>query len=106
MLISHMNQFGFEQKGGCNKALFAFTSTINYFVQRKSNVYFCGLDAAKAFECINHFYLFSCLIDRGVPWCIVNTLHVWFRHMKACVKWGNDLSAYFMSRFLYTSVRC
>ena len=25
----------------------------------------------------------------------MNTLHAWFRHIKACVKWGNDLSAYF-----------
>ena len=40
-------------------------------------------------------FLFSCLIDRDVSWCIVNTLHAWFRHMKACVKWENDLSAYF-----------
>ena len=76
MLTSHINQFDFVQKGGCNKALFAFTSTINYFVQRKSNVYFCGgLDAAKACDHKNHFYLFSYLIDRGVPWYIVNTLH-------------------------------
>ena len=31
----------------------------------KSNVYFCNLNAAKVFVCINHFYLFSCLIDWG-----------------------------------------
>ena len=61
-----------------------------YILQRKSNAYFCGLDAAKAFDHINHFYLFSCFIDRGVPWCFVNTLYAWFRHMKTCVKWGND----------------
>ena len=32
MPTSHINQFGFVQKSSCNKALFAFTSTINYFV--------------------------------------------------------------------------
>ena len=67
MLTLHINQFGHVQKGGCNKALFAFISTKNYFIQRKSNFYFCGLNAAKAFNHINNFYLFSCLIDRGVP---------------------------------------
>ena len=85
----------FVQKGGCNKALFPFTSIINYFVQKISNVYFCGLDATNAFDRINHFYLFSCLIDKGVPLYKVNTLHAWFRHMKAYVKLGNDLSSYF-----------
>ena len=35
--------------------------------QSKSNFYFCGLDAAKAFDRINHFHLFLCLIDKGVP---------------------------------------
>ena len=95
MLTWHVNQFGFVQKGGCNKALFAFTSTKTYFVQRKSNVYFRGLDAAKAFDCINYFYLFSSIIDRGVSGCVVNTLHAWFSHMKACIKWGKNLSAYF-----------
>ena len=28
MLTSHINQFGFVQKGGCNEALFAFTSIL------------------------------------------------------------------------------
>ena len=47
MLTSHIDQFGFVEKSGCNEA---------YFVQRKSNVYFCGLDVAKAFDSINQFY--------------------------------------------------
>ena len=87
MLTSHINKFGFVQKGGFNKALFASTSTRNYCVHRKSNVYFCGFDAAKGFGRINHFYLFYCLI--------VNTLHAWFMHLEACVKRGSDLFAYF-----------
>ena len=39
MLTSHINQFGFVQKGDCNKALFAFTSTMNYFVENSNLPY-------------------------------------------------------------------
>jgi hypothetical protein len=95
MLVSHSNQFGFVKNGGCNKALYMLSSVVNYFTEKQSNVYMCALDAAKAFDRINHYYLLTCLMDRGVPCCIVNTLFAWFRNMNGCVKWNNDYSQYF-----------
>ena len=86
MLTSHINQFGFVQKGGCNRALLAFTSTINYFVQKNLMFISTALMLQRHLTASIIFIYFSCLIDRAVSWCIVNTLHAWFRHMKACVK--------------------
>ena len=42
-LTSHVNQFDFVKGGGCNKTLFAFSNTMNYFVEKQRNDYFCGL---------------------------------------------------------------
>ena len=66
-LTSHVNQFGLVKSGGCNKTLFAFTNTVTNIVKRQSYVYFCGLYAAKAFGHINNFYLFLCMVNRGIP---------------------------------------
>ena len=45
----HKNQFGFVKNGGCNKAVFSIYSS-EYFRNKHSNVYFCSLDATKAFD--------------------------------------------------------
>jgi hypothetical protein len=91
----HTNQFGFVEGGGCSKALYAFQSIVNYFSDRKSTVYFVSLDAVKAFDRLNHFYLFSCMIDRGYPPQLVNIFQMWFRNMYACVNWNNCKSEFF-----------
>jgi hypothetical protein len=95
MLLSHSNQFGFVKNGGCNKAVYMFTSTVKYFIERNSNVYICALDASKAFDRVNHYFLLTCLIERGVPKCIVDVLYAWFRNMNACVKWNGSFSSFF-----------
>ena len=58
-------------------------------------MYFCALDATKAFDRINHYYLLSCLIERGLPLCVINVLYSWFRNMNACIKWNDGLSTFF-----------
>ena len=92
---THQNQFGFVKEGGCNKALFTFNSVVRYFNTRGSNVYCCSLDATKAFDRLNHFYLFSCMIDKGFPICIINCFVSWYRNLQSCVKCNNSVSDYF-----------
>ena len=41
--------------------------TVNYFVERNSNVYACLLDASKAFDKVHFGKLFTLLLNRNVP---------------------------------------
>jgi exonuclease III len=93
---SHVNQFGFVKDGGCNKAIFALTSVVDYFRDRHSNVFVAALDATKAFDRVNHFSLMSCLLERGLSVKLVNVLYYWYRTMKACVSWNGNRSDFFV----------
>jgi Reverse transcriptase (RNA-dependent DNA polymerase) len=98
LLSFHNNQFGFVKDGGCSKAIFTFSSCVRYFTERLSNVYFCSLDATKAFDRVNHFYLFNCMIERGFPSGLINVFKSWFRNMHSCVSWNNARSQFFEVR--------
>jgi hypothetical protein len=92
------NQFGFVRDGGCSKAIFAVNTCVKYFNERGSNVYLCTLDASKAFDRVNHYFLFNCMIERGVHPGLVKVFMSWLRNMKSCVSWQNVLSSYFYVR--------
>jgi hypothetical protein len=91
----HPNQFGFVSQGGCSKALFSFKSCVDYFIEGKSNVFFASLDATKAFDRLNHFCIFSCLIEIGFPISVVKLFMSWYRNLFATVNWNNDSSDFF-----------
>ena len=52
----------------------------------------CYLDASKAFDKINHFILFTKLIDRNVPLIIVRLLYRWYTEQQLYVRWNHTLS--------------
>ena len=60
-LSFHSNQFGFVPDG-CNKALFAFRTTVEYFQNNNSRVYVASLDFSKAFNRVNHYGLLTLLM--------------------------------------------
>jgi hypothetical protein len=91
----HPNQFGFVVNGGCNKALFAFNRTVDYFNSNGSNVYICCLDACKAFDRVNHFALLACMLRRGVPRVLINIFLSWFSNLSGQVRWDSHLSQSF-----------
>ena len=94
-VTTHKNQFSFVKNGGCNIAVFSFDFTVKYFRNKHSNVYFCSLDATKAFDRTNYFYLLSCLCDHGLPFDLIQVFRSWLRNMKSCVSWGNECSQFF-----------
>ena len=53
------------------------------------------MDITKAFDRLNHYTIFQCLLERGFPVQLVNVFSSWYRNMLACVKWGNVRSDYF-----------
>ena len=85
-------QFGFKRKTSANHALFSLKSTINHFNQKGSSVYVAFLDCSKAFDRISHYGLFSKLMQRKVPLCILMCLIFWYLNMTCCVKWADVYS--------------
>jgi hypothetical protein len=85
-------QFGFKKNVGCNTAIFAVRQVLAYFNDRGSNVYIASLDATKAFDRLNHFKLFSTLVQRKLPLCFVSVLINWYSKLYVYVKWEDKLS--------------
>jgi len=50
------------------------------------------LDLKKAFDRVNHFKLFSTLIDSGVPIPVVNVVSNWYSKLFAAIQWNSSLS--------------
>ena len=64
--------FGFKKSMGCRIAIFAVRNIINYFNERGSNVFMASLDTSKAFDRVNHFRLYTMLMNRHVPAAFLN----------------------------------
>ena len=85
-------QFGFKKDLGCSNAIFALSQVINYFNERGSNVYIASLDAAKAFDRVNHYKLYSTLIRVGLPTCFIMLIINWYSKLSVVVRWNGQLS--------------
>ena len=81
-------QFGFKKGTGCNFATHTLKGTVDFFTNKQSNVNVCSLDLAKAFDKLNHFALFSNLLDRGVPKSVISVMSDWFSRTFTCVMWN------------------
>ena len=66
-LITDDLQFGFKKGLGCADAIFTLRATIEHFRERGSSVYVATLDISKAFDSVNHYKLYSTLINRVYP---------------------------------------
>ena len=60
-LMSSDLQFGFKKKLGCNNALYALRSVVDYYTSRGSTVNLCTLDVSKVFDKVNHYLRFFTL---------------------------------------------
>ena len=88
-------QFGFKKKTSTSHALFTLKTTVDHFLSHGSNVYVAYLDCTKAFDRISHFGLFTKLMKRQLPLCILMCLIHWYLNMSCRVKWGTELSGEF-----------
>ena len=58
-LHTHDQQFGFKSQHATDMCIFTVKSVIKYFTKQNSTVYTCFLNAAKAFERVSHWTLFT-----------------------------------------------
>ena len=68
---------------------------IKYYTKQNSTVFTCFLDAAKAFDKVSHWTLFSKMIKKKVPMVIVRVIAFWYQSQPMCIKWGKANSDYF-----------
>ena len=95
LLVTDDLQFGFKQKTSTSHALLCLKSTIDHFIDNGSRVYAAFLDCSKAFDKISHYGLFTKLINRKFPLCLLMCLIFWYGNMVSVVKWGSAISAEF-----------
>ena len=91
-LWSDDHQFGFKKDCGCSHAIYALKSVMNNFSANGSTINICFLDVSKAFDRVNHFSLFSKLMNRNVPINIVNLLSSWYGKSVGIVNWHGTFS--------------
>jgi exonuclease III len=94
-LSSDDRQFGFKKDLGCGNAIFAVRSTMDYFNDRGSTVFTAALDVSKAYDCVQHFKLFTALLRVGMPRNIVWLLADWYSKLYVAVRWNDTYSTLF-----------
>ena len=60
-----------------------------------SNGYSCLLDASKAFDKVHYGTMFSILLNKYVPYCIIRLLMISYVRQEARVIWNSCHSTYF-----------
>ena len=86
------NQFGFKSKHATDMCIFTIKNIIDYYRRQKSPVFSCFLDASKAFDRVNHWTLFSKLINCKVPLLLVRVIVYWYRTQLFYIRWGPHMS--------------
>jgi hypothetical protein len=81
-------QSGFKKHLECPSSIFTLRQIVNYYNERGSNVYIASLDAAKAFDSVNHFKLFSALLKKGLPFWFVDIIANWYLKLSVVVRWN------------------
>lgn len=94
-LGTNERQFGFKPGMSCDHAVLTVQLVVDYFVERKSNVFLSALDACKAFDRVIHNRLFVNMVTKGIPLCIIQCLINWYSKLSACVKWFGCISTTF-----------
>ena len=89
-LYSSDYQFGFKPKHCTDLCIYTLTEVIAFYKSQSSSVYVCFMDAAKAFDRVNHWTLFTKLIDRGMPDVFVR-LSLLVYNAKCLCQMGNSL---------------
>ena len=105
-LQTHDHQFGFKKQHSTDMCIFTVKSVIKYYTKQKSSVYTCFLDAAKAFDRVSHWTLFSKLIKRNIPLVIVRIIAYWYQTQPMCIKWGKITQHILTFRMVYASAGC
>ena len=86
------NQFEFKSQHATDMCIFTVKNVIKYYTKQSSTVFTCFLNAAKAFDSLSHWTLFSKMIKKNVPMVIVIELLHFGIKFSSCVLNGVKLT--------------
>ena len=98
LLVTNSHQFGFKKKHSTDQCTFVLKQVIEFYNSLSTPVYACYIDAAKAFDKVNHWHLLSKLLCRQIPRCFIRILMNWFTTQSFIVRWGSCYSDSFTVR--------
>ena len=71
---------------GCSRLLYETGNNCEFM---------CSRDLKKAFDKMNHYGLYTKLMDRMIPNCLLSLIEHWFSICATCVRFGGYLSDFF-----------
>ena len=94
-LYTSDNQFGFKSGHSTEFCIYTLQEYIEFYKRQNTTVFVTFLDASKAFDRIDHWRLFTKLIDKHVPLFVIKLLVFWYSHQQMNIRWGNTVSSLF-----------
>ena len=94
-LYTSDNHFGFKSCHSTEFCIYTLQEYIEFYKRRNTTVFVTFLDASKAFDQIDHWRLFTKLIDKHVPLFAIKLLVFWYSQQQMNIRWGNTVSSSF-----------
>ena len=77
-LYTSDNQFGFKSGHSTEFCIYTLQEYIEFYKRRNTTVFVTFLDASKAFDRIDHWRLFTKLVNKHVPLFVIKLLVFWY----------------------------
>ena len=94
--VTDSRQFGFKKNTGCSNAIYAARTIVENYVNCGDTANLCTIDVSKAFDRVNHYALFTKLMDRKVPKIFLQLLVNWLPYCYTRIKWDSHFSDFFI----------
>lgn len=85
-------QFAYKKGHGTSMCTLLMKETINFYLNRGSEVYGCLIDASKAFDRLRHDKLLGTLLKRKVPVAVIRFLYQSYSNQKMQIRWCSQVS--------------
>ena len=84
-------QAGFRKGRGTRDQIAKIHRIIEKAREFQKNIYFCFIDYAKAFDCVDHYKLWKILQEMGIPDHLTCLLRNLYASQEATVRTGHNL---------------
>ena len=88
-------QFTYKKEHSTSMCTLTLKEVAKYYTARRGDVYCCLIDATKAFDRIRFDKLFTILINRGMPMCIIRLIIDMYQRQKVRTTWNGSMSGAF-----------
>ena len=88
-------QAGFRKSRGTGDQIAKICWIIVKAREFQENIYFCFIDYAEAFDCVNHDKLWKILKERGIPDCLTCLLRNLYAGQEATIRTGHGTTDWF-----------